>query len=364
MGLKAGEGPFWKTGVDPVTAVSSVLVLALAFFLLRFVARRRRRKEQGWDRLRALSQAKHLMPNEQSVLRQFFDGLLLPDVARILREKREFYNDLFEYLLRATIRQPELKVSILCKLFLNLPPAEQVEGPEDLHPGEICLLSFREVAYLGRVSRVKFPRVLLSLPQRGRGPTVPAAGDAASLYVYRPGRGGFTLAGQLPEVGAEGVLFEWSGTVQAPERPHMMARLPLHFVLSPWPKLDELALHAGESPPVASPGPGPDARPVAGLDSRSKIYGLTDHVSDRGFTFRLRTDVVFEFEPRLLKSQSLWEVNCKLPDDFVLSCHGRIVSLPARSDRYLFRFEDLPPTAEGVLRYLIQQKGAVPEAFA
>jgi len=352
-------------------AILFVLILILVFVRLYYT--RKLKRESSWYAIRSFGVRRGLREDEIAVLRLFFRNLDQDSAMGISTSRRQFHSRLQDYFKtrgEGDLEESRMRVRILDKLFPQMEYRLEVKSVQDLQIGEICSIEFNSEHHLAHIMRRRWNRALLSLPDWNASPD--ARNSPAALYVYRPGTGGFLMRGQIREAGAGGVIFEFTGQIEESGEKHLMALLELPLILTSWPppelaraEMEELPAESPEDregdeipPPADLEGiPGELLEPVEEKPKQLVFHGRTDRVSDRGLLFSVDVEERALFRRSLRSARELWQIDLILPGGFRFLCRGRVMPLPGREYRYIFKYLDAPENSRRVLFSVIKEHG-------
>lgn len=341
---------------DLIFLLAVITGLAIPFVLLAFYRIREARRLNRWILIANYANKQGLDLRETGLLKSFFEGLSSPAQEAVFHDRAHFRSLLYAYLRQHHELDERTGVRTVDKMFPDIKHWHAVLSASDLQPGEICGLEFGSRHVVGAVLDIEEDSIVVSFAPDS---PVPHVEEEVGLYIYRPRIGGYLLQTRAERVWRGGMKILFMGKVEDQGEQHLMARVNLPVEFTPWSDLPALQatgaptaegdlqfenVLAGEEEALVEP-------PVAAVPD-SPVAGTCDRISDRGLLFR-------STDPRLLTFlvHGLWEISALIGDGFQLSCRGRILPTRPGSDRYVFRYIDLPENTRRVLLAEIKLQG-------
>ncbi len=339
----------WPRGTTPGALVWVAVALAVAGPLLLLQARkyyvRLRTRETVWIALLRHAINRGLTAAQIRQLRSFFASRGEAQIEKLLHDREIYRAQLLDYL-RSVQGAGRSAVRMFDTLFPDTRAPPRIASAGDLQVGELCSMELAKSTHLGVVTQVIGADVILSVPRRSSGGEEIRPGEAAKLYAYRIGAGGFELSGNVVRADRHGVIYRYAGRVEAKGAQHLMASLEMPCVLLAWPRktTDVTRLRKGSTSAASV------------LNLPGGIQCKTVQISDRGMTFVARST-----GHSLLQKQKVWEVRLPLGGGYNFVCRGFVSPSRAGNGRFLMKFVDVHEAARRVLLATIKSHAPVPE---
>lgn len=323
------------TSNDFFALILLILLGVLLWLFLGLRANRQKDRDRSWLQLLLKAYANDLPPAQVEVLRVFFSTLKHREALKVKKDLSFFRETLFDFLKEQEDMNPEVRVQLLDRFFMKDDHKKQsVHELRDIQPGELCSMSFQNNHFLGTVIETREQDILFHIPDWLPGGNT--VGKEITIYIFRPEVAGFQLKGKILRTGKESLYFRHSGSIEMRSYHHLMVFSKIQFELHSWPVV--YSRKEGEEEENG------DLRiPLA--SKNFTIYGRTERVSDRAFSFHFASE-----EDRVFfrtHQDITWEVKLILDDDKEFVCRGRIMppGRPAEYQKadysyYIFKFID------------------------
>jgi hypothetical protein len=358
----------------------------LIFFYLYFSAQRRSRIDALWSRLYHEAIHKKVPTEEIGLLKGFFHSLADRERETLFAHPDVFRHTLLAYLARRG-EDNRVRVHMISTLFPAVALAHEVRGIDDLYPEEIASIELNDTNLLIKIEEKKPSEIVLysdtPLPDNI------TKGEAASIYVFRPGLGGFLLGGRIVASGVDRIVFAFDGSIDYFGEIHLMAEISVPFAVESWP---EFKLKPGSERPTAGieapetleepPAEHKTAPPEEPPKERAilRLTGETVRISDRAALIRFKgseeilkqplfqtfhhsidVDGTLIIEEAVFRRQENWLLRMVLPFGYHFSEQGRIIPVPARHGYYVIRYDHIPDSVKKGLMKEIRSAGAMKE---
>lgn len=311
------------------------IILFLAFLAWRL--RKQTQRNALKNSFMLMLMRRGLTKLQLAAMQDFFRSLSEVDQQEILLSNQLMAQHLQQYLTAHRNLTGNDRVEIFDKVLPKSIPQIEIKSLADLRSGELAAIDIGHQSCLATIMKIKDNQILLSSADK-----LPAAPVKAQIYTYRPGLGGYLLAGEIIKSQAQSHIFRHDGPIEFRGDQHLMTVTPVTLKLEPWPHPD-------------IDGGGKQATETEqGLDSFS---GTTEKLSDRALVIR------FAAAPPdwVLKKQDLWELTLEI-DEHPVVCRVRIASYKA-GQTWMLRPVDMSSAERNRLYKFIAAHEPVREHF-
>lgn len=272
-----------------------------------------------------------------AAMQDFFRHLNENEKQEILLSQKVFAQHLQQYLAAHRNLTGNDRVEIFDKVLPNFLPQIEIKSLDDLRPGEPAAIDTENRSALATVLKIKDNQILISSADQ-----LPQPPAKAQLYAYRPGLGGFLLAGEIVKSQGQSHIFRHDGKIEFRGDQHLMTVSAVPFRLERWPH-----------PEVD--------KAVNGADQTSEVTdsysGYTEKLSDRAAVVKF-----YSTPPDwVLRKQDLWEMTLDVPDQPIV-CRIRVTPYKGR-DLFMLRPVDLDSGERNRLFKFISEHQPVREHF-
>lgn len=289
------------------------------------------------NRFMQILMRRNLTKGQLAALQRFFGSLHENIQNEIMLSQKSLEHHLHQYVERHTELTANDRVEIYDKLLMTRQPQIEIRNVSDLQSGELCAIDAGKSSWLATVMKTKGDQVLLTSHERQNPPI-----GAGHVYAYRPGLGGFLLAGHITKVNGGSLIFRHDGPIDFRGDQHLMAMVAVTVRLRRWPH-EEMKLEDKNA-----------ATEETGIDTFS---GFTDRLSDRALLVRFSPPI----PDWMLARQDYWEMELELPEKLLL-CRVRAARYQ-KTDLCLMRPVDLESAERNRLYKFIAAHDPVREHF-
>lgn len=322
------------TWSEHIPGMITVLLLALGFGITIAIWAYRQTQEKRRERLGSLAGPRRLTDAERAILETFYTALPNEMQDVILKDRRRFWQLLFNFSRAQMRTHPREVVRLINKLFPVLKFQHPITTLEDVQPSEVVAVHTEKKNLIARVDRLDREHSKVDLRFAEKNFEV-AAAIPASLYFYRPGLGETTMIGSLQAAPIGHALFQLEGNqIVVGEQPRLMARVEMPVLLSP---LSE--------------------KPVENAEPHI-LKAKSGYISERAFMISFNNETNYNEDEKHIER---WRMDVALPNSSIhLHVSGRILA-SRRPQYYIFRLDALTPSSSKILGAIIKQSAPEPE---